>query len=162
MTTEHDDLSNEELREKIKKEGPLPGMVYSVSEPEYFGSMPIRQELETIPNDDKVGWTIENFYSSSEVLLFDEEEGMIEEDLVKESDLYHGVQIVAPTLFGHVKAVVLETEAGLHWESESGTYGNLIFAEDNRKCWTTSYAANKKSLKSVAPDGKRMLPVIQG
>jgi hypothetical protein len=65
------------------------------------------------------------------------------------------MKICAPTLFGPVIATVIEDEGALYWDTkpgeDTGTGGDLCFDEDDRHCWTTTGAWNKRGLRKVAP-----------
>src|SRR5690606_611084 len=103
-----------------------------------------------------------NEINGGPVFILTEGEGIVEEPLLKMEDIYDGLLIAVPTLFGYVKAkVVFRDDASLIWESDT-TWGNLEYSKDERKCWTSSDSI-KKSIKKLgmsSDDGKHRLPVI--
>jgi len=143
------------IRESWDRHGGLPpGHSYQVSEPEVFGNFPVRTELTVLSADlprPYIGWTVE-CRSGAEVFLLDQNDNPIEQPLTDKNSLRPGMRILAPTLVGHYRAVVALDGAGdLYWETE-GTFGDLNFAEDDRLCWITTYAVNKKVLGAIMRD----------
>ena len=97
----------------------------------------------------------------AEVFLLTAEDGMIEEPLQSHEDLYDGLKIAVPTLFGYAEAVVVLKDEQLYWETDN-MFGPLLFGEDERACWISGGMINKRGLDklSLTSDGKVKLPVI--
>lgn len=126
------------------------GTVYTVEGSEEFGRIPVRTELTVLPADDPagptLGWIIKE-YNGGEVFLLDAQDQPIEEPLTRREDLKEGMRIYAPTLVGgRIATVRLEEDGDLCWES-AGLIGDLNFSGDDRKCWITTLAINKKLLR---------------
>jgi len=102
-----------------------------------------------------------NEFLGSEVFLLTPEEGVIEAPLQSPKDLYDGLKIAVPTLFGYAEATVVQKDGQLFWESHN-TFGPLLFGQDERSCWISGGIINKKGLDklSLTSEGKTKLPVI--
>jgi len=130
-------------------------MVETIEEPTFVGEFPVRTELTVLPADpipSKPISFIVKEYLGSEVFLLDPEGRVIEIPLLKREDLYPGVRICAPTLVGSVIAEVVASDDGdLYWRSPPGEYGgnlggSLCFDIDDRHCWITTGAWNKRGV----------------
>ena len=123
----------------------LAGVIYDAESPEFIGTMPIRHDLTVLPADQPgrkpVGFMFQQ-YSGGEVF---KEKGAF---LTKESDLCPGDRVWVPTLIGTILMTVIDTDEGLMAESGS-TLADLEFDQDDRHCWTSSMAFNKKALERI-------------
>lgn len=126
-----------------------PGEVICVSEPEFIGRFPVKQETITIPADPspkrEIGFVVRT-YSGGEVYLLGRDGKVDETPLTSRSDLKPGMEIAVPTLLGYTLAVVRDMTT---WESQ-GCIGNLEFDIDDRHCWTSSDTINKKCLTKLS------------
>lgn len=124
----------------------LPGVsCYALTEPEFVGRFPIRQDIEVIPADKEninVGWSCRE-YSGAEIT-----KPGSSEPLIKESDLQVGDKIIVPTLFGNYNGTVEKDSGGeLYAKIGDHTVADLCFSTDDRKCWITNCAVNTRGLK---------------
>jgi hypothetical protein len=120
----------------------LPGCIYTTSEPEFVGCMPVRTEIEVLPADDanqlKIGWTT-TCYSGDEVTQIGSTE-----PITKRSGLHPGMTVMA---WGMSWTVVRDGLFSLALEREN-SIGTIEFNKDDRKCWACPAIINKKVLES--------------
>jgi hypothetical protein len=125
-----------------------PGETYESDAPALVDRFPARTELTVLSADDPqkpLGWTVA-WRNGGEVFLLDERGQPIQQPLTSQDALREGVRVCAPTLLGNVHATVLRDKTGdLCWES-AGLVGDLEYDTDDRHCWITTLAINKKLL----------------
>jgi hypothetical protein len=133
------------------KENPgklLPGVsCYALTEPEFVGRFPIRQDIEIIPADKEninIGWSCRE-YSGAEIT-----KPGSSEPLIKESDLQVGDKIIVPTLFGNHNGVVeKDSYSVLYAKIGENLVADLHFSTDDRRCWITFSTINVRALKNI-------------
>ena len=121
-----------------------------ISEPVAVGEFVIRRELYEITPDPNFKPQTFNIYQGSEIALL--VEGRVdrvdETPLRRREDLWAGRTIVATTLVGRCVATVVADEQGRLWWETPGVFGDLQFDTDDRHCWITTMAMNRRGLKS--------------
>ena len=127
--------------------------LYYVGEPEFVGAFPVRSEIHVAPTNNKTsGWIVKNFYSSAEVYKLNDSGEPIRVNLTNKEDLQVGTRVTVPTLFGYVNMVIAKDEDGELFADSENTSADLIFDEDDRHCWTSSCAFNKRAMSKIKPD----------
>lgn len=129
------------------------GVIYQVGEPERVGRYPVRTELTVLPaaDDPKVGWTVGHVYSGEEVF----KAGAPDVSLTRREDLQEGMEIIVATLVGGYRMIVKRDDDGeLYAETANGLTGAFLdFDTDDRHCWTSAMAYNRRALKSLETSG---------
>jgi len=119
-----------------------PGFIYTLSEPESFGRMPIRTELTVLPADDpnnlKLGFGIQCY---SGIEIHPVINGDVQKESIKdENGLYDGMNVEA---WGVVWTVRFDKDGSPYLDSLK-TSGFLEFNIDDRECWVCGGLINKR------------------
>jgi hypothetical protein len=116
-------------------------------DPEYLGKMPMRTELEVLPEENPPGkargWWVTCF-DGSEVFKLD----VPDVPLTRREDIQPGDKLRVLTLVGTYEMTATVRDGKLWGESE-GTIAALDFNTDSRHCWVSRYAINKRALEKV-------------
>jgi hypothetical protein len=127
---------------------------YVAGEPEFVGKLPVRQDLEVIPDTNpdgskKLGWMCSE-YVGCEVYRF--KHGTVWDiPLTKEDDLKVGDEIGVAGLFGgyHIMTIAKREDGELYADGDS-MMATLSFNGDDRHCWVSSCLINKRAVEKLS------------
>lgn len=120
------------------------GVEYTLkmSTPTVVGTIPPRTEYPIEQSDKPMGWKV-CWRDGAEVLSTDTQEPL--------KELREGMEVLAPSLFGYVKAIVhFDTFRQPYGETESTRFP-FFKATDERGCWVCNAAFNKRVLDLNLP-----------
>lgn len=129
------------IRKRAEETGRLiePGTIYTCTEPEFCGRIPVRTEIEVLPADDpddkKLGWVIVT-YNGCEVCPIDSDV-----PITSRWGLRPGMKVRA---WNMEWTVVWDGWFSIALDREKSK-GILVFGEDDRKCWACPGIINKNS-----------------
>lgn len=126
-----------------------PGQVYHASEPENFGSFPIRSELTVFPADDpnqlKLGWAVYELNGGKVYLESDPKTNLSSLDSIKVGD-----KVLVGTLIGTVLMTISEINGNEACAETEFSIAPMEFGKDSRNCWTSPILINKKCLNKLS------------
>jgi hypothetical protein len=122
---------------------------FVAEEPKFMGRVPIRPELEVIPEDPnrpKLNWIVKD-YVGHEVYRYSHGRVWTKATLTNRDDLKPGDQIATVALLGGylLLTVVKDNDGELYGDSDN-TIGMLEFDKDDRHCWVCTGHINKRGL----------------
>lgn len=125
-----------------------PSGTMTIGEIEYVGKIPVRTDLTVLPADDAkkapMGFMCQCF-NGGEVY----KPGALDTPLTRREDIQPGDKLIVTTLFAVLEmTATLDDEGELQAETEH-TLANLEFGEDDRECWVSSFAINKRAFKTA-------------
>lgn len=126
--------------------GPKVGSVYVTGEPTFVGELPIRTEIQVIPEGPLTikGWTCQVYFGAE--VAKKSNPGV---NLTQESDLQPGDEVIVPNLFGRCLMVVARDKDGGLYAENKGLTSDLLFNNDDRHCWVTTHTMNRDALEKV-------------
>lgn len=112
--------------------------------------LPVWTKLTVLPADNlkrTIGWVVRE-YNGTEVFKANAHGTLLK----NESDIQPGDKLHIQTLVGTYLMIATRDEYGvLQAETESGgMFANLQFNTDDRHCWASTFAVNRKGIKKTS------------